>query len=373
MSGLEFQARVHQGAFSLEATFAAAAGEVTVLFGRSGAGKSTIVNMIAGLVTPDDGRIASGERVLFDSATRIDLKPEKRRLGYVFQDARLFPHLSVRANLLYGRRFAPPARRKTALDDVVQLLGLGDLLKRRPATLSGGEKQRVAIGRALLSEPDLLLMDEPLASLDAPRKAEILDHIERLKAVTHAPVIYVSHAVDEVVRLADQVVLIGGGIVQAAGRPADVMGRPDLDPFVGAGAGGALIEAAVSRHDEDYALTELAFPGGTLRVPRLDLSPGAAVRVRIRARDVALATARPDAISVLNILEGRVISLGEPRGAAVDVVLDVGVPLRAQITVRSATELELQPDTPVHALIKTVAVEGQHHEQGGGEPVAPDR
>jgi molybdate transport system ATP-binding protein len=363
MSRLTFDARRTMGDFQLDASFTAEAGRVTVLFGRSGAGKSTIVNMIAGLVTPQAGRIAYGERALFDADKRVDLPSEKRRVGYVFQDARLFPHLSVRRNLLYGRRFAPQVRRATSLEQVATLLGLETLMERRPATLSGGERHRVAIGRALLAEPELLLLDEPLASLDAPRKNEILDHIERLKEATPAPIIYVSHAVDEVIRLADQVVLVGDGRVQASGPPAEIMGRPDLDPFVGQGAGGALIEATLRGHDEAFALSELVFPGGTLHVPRLDLAPGAPIRVRIRARDVALATVLPEAVSMLNILSGSVVSLSPPRGAAVDVVIDVGVPLRAQITARSASELGLARGVAVHALIKTVAVEGHAHSQ----------
>src|SRR5512140_3772872 len=226
---LEVDIRVRRGAFRLEATFRSDA-PIVALFGRSGSGKSTLVEAIAGLVRPESGRIVLGERTLFDSERGIDLTPEARRVGYVFQDALLFPHLSVRANLAYGERLTPAAARFVQRERVISLLGLASLMERRPATLSGGEKQRVAIGRALLASPRVLLMDEPLAALDAPRKSEILNYVELLRDEIRLPIVYVSHAVEEVTRLADRLVLLGDGGTIAEGGVAEVLGRADLRP-----------------------------------------------------------------------------------------------------------------------------------------------
>jgi len=222
-----------QGDFRLSVFFQGAESGVTALFGASGAGKTSVVNMVAGLQRPDAGRIAINGRCLFDSARRIDLPPEKRRIGYVFQDGRLLPHLSVHSNLVYGMRLTPAAQRFVRLDQVVDLLGIGHLLQRRPAKLSGGEKQRVAIGRALLTSPDLLLMDEPLASLDAARKAEVLPFIMRLGREFAIPVLYVSHALDEIQNLATHMIMMENGRVLAAGEPNALSSRPDLRSHFG--------------------------------------------------------------------------------------------------------------------------------------------
>ncbi len=213
---LDLDVTIRRAGFVVEAAFAADA-PIVALFGRSGSGKSTLVNAIAGVVRPERGRIAVGGRALFDSARGIDLPPESRRVGYVFQDALLFPHMNVAANLAYGERLTPAAERFVERDRVVALLDLGRLLDRRPASLSGGERQRAAIGRALLASPRILLMDEPLASLDAPRKAEILAYIELLRDELRLPIVYVSHALEEVTRLADSIVLLAEGRVVAQG------------------------------------------------------------------------------------------------------------------------------------------------------------
>src|SRR6185436_14863195 len=218
-------------------------------------------------VRPSRGRIAVGTRTLFDSARGIDLVPEARRVGYVFQDALLFPHMDVAANLAYGERLTPPGERFVERNRVIELLDLRRLLDRRPAGLSGGEKQRVAIGRALLASPAVLLMDEPLASLDAPRKAEILAYIELLRDELKLPIVYVSHALEEVTRLADHLVVLSEGRVVAEGRAMSVLGRHDLMPHLGRFEAGAVIEARVARHDEVFGLTTLAFDGGELVVP----------------------------------------------------------------------------------------------------------
>jgi molybdate transport system ATP-binding protein len=222
---LEVRAKHRLGVFQLDVELVAPTGGIVALFGRSGAGKTSLVNMLAGLLRPTEGRIALNGTVLFDSAARIDLPPERRRLGYVFQEGRLFPHLDVRGNLLYGFRRVPAAERAIRLEQIVELLDIGPLLRRRPGSLSGGEKQRVAIGRALLANPRLLLMDEPLASLDATRKAEILPFIEQLRDKLRLPIVYVSHDMGEIVRLADTVVLLADGRVTAIGSAEQVLGR----------------------------------------------------------------------------------------------------------------------------------------------------
>jgi molybdopterin molybdotransferase len=249
------------GAFHLAVKFAAEA-PVVGLFGRSGAGKTSVVNAIAGIARPAHGSIRINDTLLFDAASKIDVAPEHRRVGYVFQDALLFPHLDVHANLHYGRRLRPPAERFIEPAWIVDLLGLYPLLHRKPGTLSGGEKQRVAIGRALLAQPRILLMDEPLASLDAPRKSEILDYIERLRDEVRIPIVYVSHSVAEIARLADTVVVLSGGKCVAVGSVDSVIGRLDLEPAIGRDESASLVHARVTAHDIDHRLTSLAFDGG---------------------------------------------------------------------------------------------------------------
>jgi len=345
------------GHFTLAAKVSTGPG-VTALFGRSGSGKTTLVNLIAGLIRPQRGRIVLGGRVVFDSAAGIDLPPRRRQIGYVFQDARLFPHLSVRHNLLYGRWFTPANRRYAHVDAVVELLGLGALLERRPLHLSGGEKQRVAIGRALLASPRIVLMDEPLAALDSARKAEILPYIERLRDELALPIIYVSHAIDEVARLADWLVLLDAGRIAAAGRVDEMMSRIDLRPLTGRYEAGALIETRVGETDGRYDLTTLTFAGGTLRVPRLTQPQGSLVRVRIRARDMAIALTLPQDISIQNAVAARVVEIGTEPGPIVEVALEAGgIRLVARITRLSADLLRLAPGTPVWALIKSVALD----------------
>jgi len=310
------------GGFALDAAVRAGPG-VTVLFGRSGAGKSTLVHMVAGLVTPDAGRIHIAGETLYDSARGIDLKPEARGVGYVFQDARLFPHMSVAANLRYGLGRLPAARQGDSFARVVDLLGIEPLLARRPASLSGGEKQRVAIGRALLSNPRVLLMDEPLTGLDAQRKSEVLPYIERLSADFQLPVLYVSHAVDEVVRLADTLVLLDGGRVHAQGRVEDLMGRLDLGPLTGRYEAGAVLNAQVSGVEAEHGLTRLDLLGHILYTPAVDVAAGAAVRLRIRARDVALALSPPTGTSMLNLLPVTVREIFTDDGPHAEVAMTI--------------------------------------------------
>ena len=345
------------GAFRIEASLASDA-VVTALFGRSGCGKTTILNMIAGLLRPERGRIAVGGRILYDSDAGIDLPPQARRVGYVFQDGLLLPHLSVRQNLLYGRFFTPQAERWAEIGQIVGLLDLGPLLERRPHHLSGGEKQRVALGRALLASPRLLLMDEPLASLDAGRRGEILYYIERLRDEIAVPVVYVSHEIEEVVRLAEYMVLLSDGAVAAAGTVQELMGRIELRRMIGRYEGGAVIEARVIEQDLENGLARLAFAGGELLAPDVDALAGEPVRIRVRARDVSIALERPPAISVLNCLRGRIVEIGTEPGSSIDVRIDVaGTPIIARITRHSAGALRLAPGQDVWALVKAVSLD----------------
>jgi molybdate transport system ATP-binding protein len=348
-------ASARSAGFTLEARFASQGG-VTALFGRSGAGKTTLVNLIAGLIHPDRGSISLDNRVLADTGQRIDVAAHKRRIGYVFQEGRLFPHMSVRSNLAYGHRRLPRRQRWAGFGQIVDLLGIGPLLDRRPTDLSGGEKQRVAIGRALLASPRLLLMDEPLASLDPERKGEILPYIERLRDEMKLPIVYVSHAVEEVARLADMLVLLDHGKVIATGSVNDVFGRLDLRRFTGQFEAGVVLNAVVLAHDAANGTTVLDHRAGRLSVAAIDKPPGSPVRLRVRARDVALAIGEPGRLSIRNRLHGVVEEIAEGPPPIVEIRLDVGgEPLIARITKDAAKALELNIGQPVVALIKATA------------------
>ena len=354
---LKVDVGLRRSGFRLEASFECGPG-VSVLFGRSGAGKTSLLHAVAGLLRPDRGRIEVDGRCLFDHTERIDVPVHARRLGFVFQDGRLLPHLSVRQNLLYGYRLVAAAERHIGMDRIVALLGIEGLLERAPSSLSGGERQRVAIGRALLANPRVLLMDEPLSSLDLPRRGEILRYIEQLRDELHIPIVYVSHALDEVVRLADNLVLIDRGSVVASGPAAAILARPELQAFSGGDDAGALIEARVSGYDDKYDLTTLEFEGGMLRAGNVDALVGERVRVRIRARDVALALEAPAGISVLNILPGRIASLTPEPSGAVDASIDIGAArIYARVTRLSAERLGLAAGMNIYALIKAVSLD----------------
>ncbi len=353
---LDVAIRHAAGQFWLDVAFVAPAG-VTALFGPSGAGKSTVVNAIAGLVRPSAGRISVDGEVLFDAVAGINVAVHKRRVGYVFQDSRLFPHLSVRQNLAYGRWFSRSAIDGDAFDRIVELLAIGDLLARRPGGLSGGERQRVAIGRALLAQPRILLFDEPLAALDADRKAEILPYLERLRDSSAIPIVYVSHAIAEVARLATTVVVINNGVVVSQGLPVDVFSHTVAAPGVADSDIGAILTARVVAHDQLDRLTELAFDGGRLFVPLLNDPAGTAVRVRIKASDVLLALREPEDSSALNILAGDVVEVGPAIDGRVNVAIRCGAArLMARITWRSLDRLDLQRGMRVYAVIKSVAM-----------------
>jgi molybdate transport system ATP-binding protein len=346
---LTVEIRHRFGEFALDAAFRAGPG-VTALFGPSGAGKTSLINAVAGLFEPDEGRIVIAGRTVLDTASGAFVPARRRRAGYVFQDARLFPHMNVEANLRFGWRRASPRAGEEDIARIVAMLGLAPLLARGPRALSGGEKSRVALGRALLASPDILLLDEPLAALDAARRAEILPYLERLRD-TGVPMLYVSHSVDEVARLADNIVLLRAGRVTAQGSVFDLLTQieGDIDPV------GAVLETRVEAHRDD-GLTALAFDGGRLLVSRIAGETGAGVRVRIRAEDIMLAREEPRAISANNVLPAVVTAIG--RGAQADVQLAIGTArLVARITQSSARRLELAPGTEVFAIIKSVIVD----------------
>jgi molybdate transport system ATP-binding protein len=329
---------------------------VTVLFGPSGSGKSTIIAAAAGLLRPDECRIAVDGNVLVDTVTGIWLPPERRRVGLVFQDSRLFPHMTVATNLRFGLRRAPPGPVK--FDDVVHLLGISELLTRKPNTLSGGERQRVAIGRALLAQPHLLLMDEPLASLDGARKAEILPYLALLKSALALPILYVTHSLDEVVKLADSMVLIEDGQVIGCDTASELAVRADL-PFARRDDAGALLTCRVTGHDVERELTQLEASGRTFLVPMVDFPIGAERRVRIPAREVALATDAPKAISMHNAIPGIVRHIApdrERRSVLVEIALADNA-LLSRVTADAVTRLGLEPGKAVLALVKSTSIE----------------
>ena len=354
---LEVSARHGFAGFSLDASFTAPPG-VTAVFGASGAGKSTMLAVTAGLLRPDAGRVVVDGTVLLDTAAGVDVPVERRRCGVVFQDGRLLPHLSVEANLRYGLRRAPRGADGPGFADVVDLLGIAPLLRRRPPALSGGERQRVALGRALLSRPRLLLMDEPLAALDAPRKADILPFLERLRDLAGLPILYVTHDLAEVDRLADTLVLMEAGRVLAAGPVAALAARADLALLAGRRDAGAVLACVVEAHDPSRGLTRLAFPGGALLVPLRPEPAGAALRLRVRARDVALATQAPVGLSSHNVLPAVIAAITAAGPHEVLVTLGIGpTAVLARLTRDSVAGLGLAPGQAVFALLKATAAD----------------
>ncbi len=345
-----------QGDFVIDAALSGPDSGVTALFGPSGAGKTSLISMVAGLMRPDEGRISVNGLCLFDSGKNIDLPPEKRRIGYVFQDGRLLPHLSVHANLTYGMRLTPADRRFVAFDAVVELLGIGHLLSRRPARLSGGEKQRVAIGRALLTSPAMLLMDEPLASLDASRKSEVLPFIMRLSREYAIPILYVSHNMDEILNLANRLAIMDMGRVVAFGNLEDLLSRPELQTYLGREDFGSVISTMVDEPLDASGLTSLRFGDQFLKVPPIPTGRGVPVRVRVSARHVAVALEPPELSSFQNIFPGKVDRIIDHGDSFVDVRLDIGSLLWARITRKSVCDLDLKKGRPVFALIKSVVL-----------------
>jgi molybdate transport system ATP-binding protein len=348
-----------RGGFSLAAEFAAPTPGVIALFGRSGSGKTTLVNLISGLLTADEGRISLGEEVLTDTRARIAVPVERRRIGYVFQDARLFPHLSVAGNLRYGERRAAAVPRIVGFDEVVALLGLSALLGRRPRQLSGGERQRVALGRALLSQPRLLLLDEPLASLDVARREEVLPYLEALRDRLSVPMVYVSHQFEEVLRLATHLVLLDAGRVLAQGLIDEMSLRSELQSIVGPDLVGAVLEGVVTRLDAGRGSVELAVGKGTLQVNLSGVAVGARVRLQLLARDIILAVQPVQGLSVRNALASTVTAIDDDEYGAVLVRCDVGGAIvLARITQEARRALNLQRGDAVWTLVKAVSTRG---------------
>jgi len=355
MNGIGARFKMQLDNFSLDAAFNAPATGVTALFGPSGSGKTTLLRCIAGLEHASGLLQVNGE-IWQDNA--IFLPVHKRPIGYVFQEASLFTHLSVRANLQYGLKRTPVTERKVPLGQVVEWLSLGPLIERRdPAKLSGGERQRVAIARALLTSPRILLMDEPLSALDNNSRQEILPYLERLHRELKIPVFYVTHAMDEVARLADHLLLLEKGRVIASGKPGELLARLDL-PTVHFDDAGAVIEAAVAQHDEAYHLTRLNFNGGSLWVSKLAQSFGAQIRVRVLARDVSIATQQPQGSSISNILAARILEICDEGSDKVNVKMSIGDAqmLLSRITRRSRDLLGLKVGMDVFAQLKSVAL-----------------
>ncbi|EFE93922.1 molybdenum ABC transporter ATP-binding protein ModC [Serratia odorifera] len=340
------------GELQLEVQAELPAQGITAIFGLSGAGKTSLINAIGGLTRPDRGRIVLNGRTLVDTAAGLCLPAEKRRIGYVFQDARLFPHYRVRGNLQYG--MAPSMRGQ--FDGIVELLGIEPLLNRLPLTLSGGEKQRVAIGRALLTAPELLLMDEPLASLDLPRKRELLPYLERLTQDVNIPILYVSHSMDEILRLAGQVMVLDGGRVLACGGLEEVWASSALRPWLQREDQSSVLCVSVLEHHPRYAMTALRLGDRRLWVSAIAAPIGSALRIRINAADVSLVLQPPSNSSIRNILPAKVIECLESAGQ-VEVKLAVGDSvLWARITPWARDELAIKAGQWLYAQIKSVSI-----------------
>ncbi|GIZ13207.1 molybdenum ABC transporter ATP-binding protein [Pseudomonas sp. NCCP-436] len=348
---------VQRAGFRLDVDLDLPARGVSALFGHSGSGKTSCLRCFAGLERPQQGYLQVAGELWQDSAQGFFLPAHRRAIGYVFQDANLFPHLNVRRNLEYGQKRIPTAQRKVALDQALELLGIGHLLERMPSALSGGERQRVGIARALVTSPRLLLMDEPLASLDLKRKQEVLPYLQRLHQELDIPVLYVSHAPDEVARLADHLVLLDEGQVRASGPLKETLLRADL-PFASDDDAEAVIDGRVSAHDPAYQLLSLTLPGSEaqLRLPHAPLPIGAPVRVKIKARDVSLSRRRAEDSSLLNLLPVTVESW-QPLEAQVLLTLRLGEQrLLARITRFSFDQLAISNGQALWAQVKSVSL-----------------
>ncbi|MDH4573272.1 molybdenum ABC transporter ATP-binding protein [Salinicola acroporae] len=358
-NALECRLRKRLGGFDLDIALTVPGRGVTALFGESGSGKTSLLRLVAGLDRPDAGYIRLGERLLTEVVSRTHVPPHQRHLGIVFQEARLFPHYRVRGNLTYGM----PRAARAQFDDLVALLGIGHLLERLPGTLSGGEARRVAIGRALLTQPRLLLLDEPLTGLDGERKRELLHYLVRLTREIDLPVLYVSHDTAEIAAIADHLALIEQGRLTAHGQLDALMMRLDLIERLGGFDAATRLSARVVDHDPAYALTRVVLDDGqTLRIPALDHPPGTPVRLRVGVRDVALAHAMPEGTSYRNGL-AVVIDAIEPstqESSANEVRLTIGhQQLRARLTRQACDEMQLSVGKPMVALIRSVAFDSR--------------
>jgi molybdate transport system ATP-binding protein len=377
MIAIDLDVRIAFGDFDLDVTHRISLDGITALFGPSGGGKSTLLRIISGLERTARGRIQFGDELWQETSRAVFMSPHQRGVGYVFQDTRLFPHLTVEGNLRYAEKRSRTASHGIRFEDVVTALDLAPLLSRRSQSLSGGERQRVAIGRTLLTRPRLLLMDEPLAALDARRKAEILPYIERLPQAFHVPVIYVTHSIDEVTRLADHMLVLSSGRVVTYGPVAESLERVDLQAVTGRFEAGVVLAARVTKHDDKFRLTHLDHHGQDIIMPMANLAIGDDVRLRIRARDVALATQRPSGISVRNILAGAIAEIvEEPDTPFAEILVDIGqARIRARVTRLAVAELGLAPGKQIFALVKSISFDRRaltsallHHPSDPAEP-----
>ncbi|ADD68405.1 molybdate ABC transporter, ATPase subunit [Denitrovibrio acetiphilus DSM 12809] len=352
---LEFRAIKKHIGFTLDASFVCDSGMVTTLFGKSGSGKTSIINMIAGLQTPDEGRISVGSKLLFDSYQRINIPTPKRHAGYIFQDGRLFPHMTVKSNLRYGLRNESTSTEE--FTQIIDLLGISELLERRPHKLSGGEKQRVAIGRALLSSPDFMLMDEPLSALDTARKQELIPFIGRMVEKFHMPVVYVTHSLDELLALGDNVVLMDDGNCVDSGSVEDVVSKPENMSTLGLTGRVTVLRAeAVGAHETSSIIR---LENKKLLIPTSQYKKGTKLRVTLHSEDVTLSVQKPTGLSSRNIIKGTIQEISVTPDGAMSVKIDIGVTIYATVTQEAVNELALSAGTPVYIIVKTIAMSRQ--------------
>lgn len=356
MKNLLFKGKVTRKDFELDFDLVLPGSGITAFFGESGAGKSTLLRTVAGLVQPSGGKISIGDEIWQDDENEVFIPTYKRSVGFVFQDAALFPHLSVKNNLQYGMKRIPAGKRIISLEKAVDLLGIGHLLDRMPDTLSGGEQQRVSIARALATSPDIMLMDEPLAALDMKRKSEIIPYLMRLNTELEIPILYVSHALEEVSVLADHLVLLEKGRIVTSGITSEMLTRLDL-PLAHYDVAAAIVNGQVIEEDREFCLSTIRFSGGKMLLPSANLRIGQQVRLRVQARDVSLTTEKPANTSILNAVEATVVNLSPDSKGQVLIELDAkGTRLLSRITSKSVNTLKLETGKPVFAQVKGIAV-----------------
>lgn len=353
---LELNIRKKLGSVNVDVAFSTDKKGVTAVFGQSGAGKTSVINMIAGLITPDDGYIRFNGKPLFDASQKINVPVHKRAVGYVFQDARLFPNMTVKKNLLYGSGRSSDHAIAHGLNDVCDLLGIGHLLDRMPSRLSGGEKQRVAIGRALLSNPDMLLMDEPLASLDRSRRHELMDYICVVSRDFDIPIIYVTHAIEEIVKLAGNMALLENGKLKRFGNAVDILNSLDIALGYDDRDFGVICEGKVVSYNPETELAVISFGGGKVEVSSEKVEQGSYVRFKINAIDVVLCALEPPATSVRNTYSGPVVRIEERSNHFADVLVDIGVPLWARISGQSLKDLSIEKGKNIYTLVKSAVI-----------------
>ncbi|RDE66313.1 molybdenum ABC transporter ATP-binding protein ModC [Aggregatibacter segnis] len=349
---LHIDVKKQLGTLPLEANLDIPSQGVTALFGLSGSGKSSLINLVSGLINPDEGVISLNDRELFNSAQNVCVPINRRNIGYVFQDARLFPHYTVNGNLRYGMKNTS----KDEFNYIVELLGIGHLLKRYPITLSGGEKQRVAIGRALLTDPEILLMDEPLSALDLPRKRELMNYLERLSKEINIPILYVTHSLDELLRLAERVVLLANGKVEAYDVLESIWDSPLFLPWKQENEQSAVLSLPVFMHNPSYKMTALSIGDQNIWINQVEAQINEKVRICIHSSDVSISLNKVEQSSIRNILYGRIVKILELENR-VDLKLDIGGKhLWASISKWSFHDLALQLGQLVYAQIKAISV-----------------